>query len=138
MVRLSTHDYAKEGAAVLLNAYKVEEDYFQRDFNEKMYEKETTIARTLKLSTLGGAIAAFISVDVNFGYVHAHFVKNFADPMDRVRRTVETYKQENKSIKLFAADDNGLSHSEKTVMIIKDRNFGRSARVYENNRILWR
>ncbi len=74
MVRLSTHDYAKEGAAVLLNAYKVEEDYFQHDFNEKMYEKETTIARTLKLSTLGGAIAAFISVDVYFGYAHAHFV----------------------------------------------------------------
>ena len=78
---------------MLLNAYKVKEDYFQRDYNEKIYEKETTIARTLKLSTLGGAIAAFISVDVNFGYVHAHFVKNFADPMDHARRTVATYKQ---------------------------------------------
>ncbi len=93
---------------MLLNAYKVEEDYFQCDFNEKMYEKETTIAKTLKLSTLGGAIAAFISVDINSGYVHTHFVKNFANPMHHARRTVETYKQENKSIKLLAADDNGL------------------------------
>ncbi len=31
MVQLSTHDYAKEGAAVLLNAYKKEEDYFSAD-----------------------------------------------------------------------------------------------------------
>ncbi len=53
MIRLSVHDYVKEGAAVLLKDYKVEEDHFQCDFNEKMYEKETTIARTLKLSTLG-------------------------------------------------------------------------------------
>ncbi len=73
MVRLSAHDYVKEGAVVLLNDSKVEEDYFQCDFNEKMYEKETTIARTLKLWTLGGSIAAFISVDAYSGYVNAHF-----------------------------------------------------------------
>jgi hypothetical protein len=86
MVRLSTHDYAKEGAAVLLNVYKVEEDYFQCDFNEKMCEKEATIAMTLKLSTLGGAIAAFISLYVYSGYVLGHFVK-FSNQMDHVRRT---------------------------------------------------
>ncbi len=39
---------------------RVEADIFQCDFNEKMYEKEVTIARTQKLPTLGGAIAAFI------------------------------------------------------------------------------
>ncbi len=54
--------------------------------------------------------------------MHGCFVKNFANPMDRARRTVETYKHENKSIKLFvaAADDKGLSHSERIVMIIKE------------------
>ncbi len=47
------HAYAKEGAPVLLNAYRVEADYFECAFNEKMYEKETTIERTQKLSALG-------------------------------------------------------------------------------------
>ncbi len=52
--------------------------------------------------------------------MHGHLVQNFANPMDHVRRTVETYKQENTPIKLFAAHDNGLSDSERTVMTIKE------------------
>jgi hypothetical protein len=100
-------------------ADRVEADTFQCDFNEKMYEKEATIARTQKLPTLGGAIAAIISVDVYSGYVHGHLAKNLANQIDHVRRTVETYRQEKKSIKLFAADQGIITQSQFQVFVFQ-------------------
>jgi hypothetical protein len=96
---------------------RVEGNVFQCDFNEKMYEKETTIARTQKLPTLGGAIAAFISVDVYSGYVHGHLVMNLANQIDHVRWTVETYRQEKMSIKSFAADQGIITQSQFQVFV---------------------
>ncbi len=71
---------------------KMEADFFQCDFNEKMYERVND-TKDAEVTDTGGAIPAFNSVDVYSGYVHGHLVKNLANPIDHVRLTVETCRQ---------------------------------------------
>jgi hypothetical protein len=63
---------------------RVEADYFQCDFNEREMKVETGRVQTVKLPTHGGAVAAYISVDVYSGYITGRLVKSMTQPVDRV------------------------------------------------------
>jgi hypothetical protein len=76
---------------------RVEADYFQCDFNKREMN--------------GCAIAAYISVDVYSGYITGRLVKSMAQPVDRVRETVDIFRVHGHEIKLFAADQGILTQS---------------------------
>ena len=90
---------------------RVEADYFQCDFNEKVLQSETGRMQTIKLATHGGAIAAFIAVDVYSGYVVGQLVKSVAKSVERVSATVDVFRSHGHKMRLFAADQGILTQS---------------------------
>jgi hypothetical protein len=59
---------------------RVEADYMFTDFNMVVSK------RTVKIPTLGGAIAGFVTVDCHSDYVHGNLVPSVADSVEQIKQ----------------------------------------------------
>lgn len=83
---------------------RVEADYMQCEFNEIIHDDKTKTKQTIKISTHGEGIAAYVTVDVYSGLLHGTIVKSVKDSVERVRETVNIYKRDGYKIIKYAAD----------------------------------
>jgi len=90
---------------------RVEVDYFKSEFNWQVTDKKTGKQRQEKIPTFGGAIDAYVSVDVYSGMMHGRLVNSLANSVVNVKWTVDTYKTAGHSIRTFAADMGVISQS---------------------------
>lgn len=98
---------------------RVEADFFDIEFNELPdVTEETTPATTRrkkhpkKLASHGGAIAAYVYIDVYTGYIGGTLVTSLANPLPLVQSTVHEFGKFHHQIKLFSADQ-GIIHQSQ-------------------------
>ena len=98
---------------------RVEVDFLESEFNEDISDSSDKSLRkkSRKLPTHGGAIAAYVSIDVYSGFIHGYLVKSLADPLVLVKRTISQYALENNKVEKFAADVGILSQSHFRVFL---------------------
>ena len=100
---------------------RVEADYFYCEFNEVVEspENQPNSSRkvTRKLISHGGAVAAYVTVDVYSGYVHGQLVKDLSNTLTQVKQTVDQYTTDNHKIESFAADVGILTQSDFRIYI---------------------
>ena len=114
----NTKGYMAQPEEITAVADRIEVDFYQSEFNEQIYDKESNQQRTVKLVSHGGAIAMYLAVDAYSDYAHSWAVKTLSDPVVQVKRTVDTYLQEiQKKPKLTAADQGILTQSKFRVMV---------------------
>lgn len=96
---------------------RVEADYFESEINHPSTEPNSSDSfasmrkKTIKLTSHGGAVAAFVSVDVYSGYIHGELVKNLQSPVNQVKRTIDMYRIAKYKIETFAADQGVVTTS---------------------------
>ena len=90
---------------------RLESDYMFTDFNMVVSK------RTVKIPTLGGAIAGFVTVDCHSDYVHGNLVPSVADSVDQIKHVHQQYKRDGHTIKTFAADGGVIIQSEYRVLL---------------------
>jgi len=109
----NTKGYMAQKSPLTEVGERVEADYMFTDFNMVAPNNN----KTVKIPTLGGAIAAYLTVDCYSGYIHGSLVKSVANSVDRVRETVQEYGTDGKKIMTFAADCGVIIQSEYRVML---------------------
>ena len=90
---------------------RVEADFMFTDFNMVVSK------RTVKIPTLGGAIAAFLTVDGHSEYVHGLLVHSVANSVEYIRTVHQQYLRDGHTIETFAADGGVIIQSEYRVML---------------------
>ena len=90
---------------------RLESDYMFTDFNMVVSK------RTVKIPTLGGAIAGFVTVDCHSDYVHGNLVPSVTDSVDQIKHVHQQYKRDGHTIKTFAADGGVIIQSEYRVLL---------------------
>jgi hypothetical protein len=55
--------------------------------------------RTVKIPTLGGAIAGFVTVDCHSDYVHGNLVPSVADSVEQIKHVHQQYKRDGHTIR---------------------------------------
>ena len=90
---------------------RVEADFMFTDFNMIVAKK------TVKIPTLGGAIAAFLTVDGYSEYVHGILVHSVANSVEHIKTVHQLYVRDGHTIDTFAADGGVIIQSEYRVMI---------------------
>ena len=71
----------------------------------------------MKIPTLGGAIAAYTSVDCYSDYMHGYLVKTVANAVEHVQTTHQQYTKDQHIIQTFAADGGVIIQNEYRVLI---------------------
>ena len=97
---------------------RIEADFFEAEFNE-LPDPTTPPAmptskprsQLRKLSTFGGATAAYVYIDVYTGYVNGLLVTSMANPLPLVKATVEAFKSNQFKVDVFSADQGILTQS---------------------------
>jgi hypothetical protein len=97
---------------ILKKGDRIEADYMFTDFNTVDNK-----GKSVKLPTLGGAVAAYTSVDCYSGFLHGQLVASVSNAIERVKETIEIYQREETKIETFAADVGVITQSEYKVMI---------------------
>jgi len=94
---------------------RIEADIFYSDYNEAPIPGKPT---TQKIPTLGGAIAAYLSIDCYSGYPHGFLLKNVANIVDTVKESMTLINIEVPDVKLgtFCSDVGIITQSEYRVM----------------------
>ncbi len=90
---------------------RLESDYIFTDFNMVVSK------RTMKIPSLGGAIAGFVNVDCYSDYVHENLVPSVADSVDEIKHVHQQYKRDGHTITTFAADGGVIIQSEYRVLL---------------------
>ena len=90
---------------------RVEADYMFTDFNMVISK------RTVKIPTLGGAIAGFVTVDCFSDYIHGNLVSSVADSVDQIKHVHQQYKRDGHTIQTFAGDGGVIIQSEYRVLL---------------------
>ena len=90
---------------------RVEADYMFTDFNMVVSK------RTVKIPTLGGAIAGFVTVDCHSDYVHGNLVASVADSVEQIKHVHQQYKRDGHTIRTFAGDGGVIIQSEYRVLL---------------------
>ena len=90
---------------------RVEADFMFTDFNMVISKK------TVKIPTLGGAIAAFVTVDGHSEYVHGILVHSVANSVEHIKTVHQQYTRDGHTIQTFAADGGVIIQSEYRVML---------------------
>ena len=102
---------------------RIEVDIMFPDFNEVKVVADSkgdlTKKTTLKVPTLGGAIAAYVQVDVYSGYPLGYLLKNVSNPLEVVKQGMNelTTSSPGAKVSVFAADIGILTQSEYKVMV---------------------
>ena len=90
---------------------RLESDYMFTDFNMVMSK------RIVKIPSLGGAIAGFVTVDCYSDYVHGNLVPSVADSVDQIKHEHQQYKRDGHTITTFATDGGVIIQSEYRVLL---------------------
>jgi hypothetical protein len=88
---------------------RIEVDYFESEFNERVALTDPGKFVTKKLPTHGGAIAAFLTVDCYSHYVTGQLVTAMSKSLDKIKTIVTKYRSDGHSLKELAADS-GVVH----------------------------
>jgi hypothetical protein len=96
---------------------RVEADMMYPEFNEIVYDKNTKQNKNIKVTTFGGGIAGYLSVDAYSGKLIGQVVPNVSNPLQHVKRTVEQYKLDGHKIKVYAADQGIISQSMHQIIV---------------------
>jgi len=120
----NTKGYMATKAPLITVGERIEADYMFSDFNMIVSKK------TVKIPTLGGAVAAYVTVDCYSNYMHGTLVKSVANSIDHVQNTVHEYTRDDKTIKTFAADYGVIIQSEYRVMLPAAQKFLLDAGIY--------
>jgi hypothetical protein len=94
----------------------IKADFLVCEFNEVVYDQSLQ-KKTIKIPSLGGAVAAYICVDAYSGYPIGWLVESVANAVNQVRRTVEIYRRDGYEINLFAADQGIITQSQFSVIL---------------------
>ena len=109
---------------------RIEADFFQCEFNETMMNEDSSQKKTIKLATIGGAVAAYICVDAYSGYPHGWLVENMANTVTQVKRTVDLFKRDNYKVNLFAADQGILTQSQFSILLTDVQKYLNSENIH--------
>ena len=99
---------------------RIEADFFEAEFNDLGSLDDTASPAPLtslqrsklrKLKTFGGAIAAYVYIDVYSGIVDGALVTSMAKPLPLVQSTVAAFKAKGYTVEVFSADQGVLSQA---------------------------
>jgi len=98
---------------------RIEADFFEPEFNDLNSFDETSQppltstqrSKLKKIKSYGGAIAAYVYIDVYSGCVDGILVNSMAKPLPLVQATVQAFKAKGHKVEVFSADQGVLSQS---------------------------